>query len=643
MKKKLMMVAVLLGALTLGACVDDNESQSVTDVRNAKAEQLKSIAAMNNAEAQAKVTLANADAALKTAEAAQKQALADKAAAEAKIAELQAKMAEASYDANLAAQLVQAEAAKKAAEYQLALSQGNIDKLVVTLKTDLAVLQNELLQAQLDLKDKEGVVADAQLKEMQALANRYATVLSVYATKSQAAINKKAEITAYEADLKDWEVLKASDISAKEFLISMSEKQIAALKEYSNYAENVNELKLKLEDANSTLMVAKDKYAALNDVYNGIEIDALKKAKNVPALKTAVEENLLYQMIQGYNTYIQGVSFLNYVPGTADWKGDVIEKGDFEYHITANDFLTVELKYKDARELKLKVDARIAVIDVKGQKEAISKANEGLQAVYDAAVKATATAKAAYDAAPADAAKKTAYETALGNEKSAESTLNTAKDYLTDSEDAVAELNAAYTLVTDTKKGDELMVAVNAYGEAITAVYAEKSGAFFAKEEASAVKDNAQIAYNTINAMIYGRNTGSSQYYTISLWDLYIGNITVPILGNNVNNSYHWSDTGYDYNVLVNTFIEFYAYTPSDSNIMGSATIDAEIKRLEKAIEDAQGAIEDLKNTTDQEQLIEITKAEADGLQAQADALQVKVAALKVRLDAAMAAVTPAE
>ena len=41
MKKKLMMVAVLLGALSLGACVDNDESASVEAVRNAKAEQLK--------------------------------------------------------------------------------------------------------------------------------------------------------------------------------------------------------------------------------------------------------------------------------------------------------------------------------------------------------------------------------------------------------------------------------------------------------------------------------------------------------------------------------------------------------------------------------------------------------------------------
>ena len=43
MKKKLMMVAVLLGALSLGACVDNDESASVEAVRNAKAEQLKGL------------------------------------------------------------------------------------------------------------------------------------------------------------------------------------------------------------------------------------------------------------------------------------------------------------------------------------------------------------------------------------------------------------------------------------------------------------------------------------------------------------------------------------------------------------------------------------------------------------------------
>ena len=82
MKKKLMMIAVLLGALSLGACVDDNESQSVTDLRSAKAEQLRALANLSNAQAEAETIRANAEAALKEAQAAYKQALADQEDAE---------------------------------------------------------------------------------------------------------------------------------------------------------------------------------------------------------------------------------------------------------------------------------------------------------------------------------------------------------------------------------------------------------------------------------------------------------------------------------------------------------------------------------------------------------------------------------
>ena len=77
MKKKLMMVAVLLGALSLGACVDDNESASVTDIRGAKAEQLRSLATLNEAKAEAELIRANAEAALQQAQAAYEQAKAD--------------------------------------------------------------------------------------------------------------------------------------------------------------------------------------------------------------------------------------------------------------------------------------------------------------------------------------------------------------------------------------------------------------------------------------------------------------------------------------------------------------------------------------------------------------------------------------
>ena len=62
MKQKLFLSALLLGALTLNSCVDDTESPSVTAVRQAKAEQIKSLADLNKAQAEAAIITANATA-----------------------------------------------------------------------------------------------------------------------------------------------------------------------------------------------------------------------------------------------------------------------------------------------------------------------------------------------------------------------------------------------------------------------------------------------------------------------------------------------------------------------------------------------------------------------------------------------------
>ncbi len=110
-----MMVAVLLGALSLGACVDDNESASVTAIRNAKAAQLEALANLSNAQAEAEAVRAAAEAALKNAEAAYQQALADAAAADAAEQEMLNEQAKQKFELEL--QMLQAKYAAKIAEY----------------------------------------------------------------------------------------------------------------------------------------------------------------------------------------------------------------------------------------------------------------------------------------------------------------------------------------------------------------------------------------------------------------------------------------------------------------------------------------------------------------------------------------------
>lgn len=646
MKKKLMMVAVLLGALSLGACVDDNESASVTAIREAKAEQLKSIAAINNAEAKLAEALMESKIAIEAAKARQEEAAAAEAEANAKIAELKAQLAADSYDANLAAELAKAEAAKKQAEADLQAAQAEIEAGTLSLQKLLSELQIQLLQAQYNLQKEQDNIADLKLEDLLDLADVYASALSGYISLEQTISAQEALLASQKADLTDWEVLKASEIAAKEYSIEVYNMQIETLKKYTNYTEDIDALKLQLEEADEAKKLAQEEYAKLNKAFNDLDIADLKEAAGVTDLKKTVTDDALYKLInRSTSTSVVGVDFSSYIPGSVSWSGYTItsEDGEYTYRVTAADSLELKLEYKDVRALKIDVDDAIAAEDVAGKKAAINTATTGLQALYNAAVAATVAAKAAWDAAPTDATKKAAYEAALTAEATAKTNLENGQSTLEAAEENVEKLNTMYALVSDQTLGTALEAAVKAYNEAIVAVYAEKAEASFAKDVAQATLGEKRIEYNTLYAVVYGNNQGS--YFTISLWELYTQTYSDDPYASDINYSNTWS--WYDMSdpsimsILQNSFIEYYAQDNAD--LMGASTIDAEIKRLEAAIEVAEEEIEDLKDVTTQEELIERTQATIDGLTARSAALKVKVDALKARLDAKMAEYTTDE
>ena len=128
MKKKFMMAAVLLGALTLGSCVDDNESASVTAIREAKAAQLSALANYQQAQADAEVILANAEAKVKEADAAYQAALAKIKDLQAQEKELELKKAQETLETDI-------EAAKTKAQAQLIQAQAKLEAAKAALIT----------------------------------------------------------------------------------------------------------------------------------------------------------------------------------------------------------------------------------------------------------------------------------------------------------------------------------------------------------------------------------------------------------------------------------------------------------------------------------------------------------------------------
>ncbi len=149
MKKKLMLVAALVGVLSLSACVDDKESASVEAVRSAKAEQLKAMAALDKAKAEAELIYANAEKALLEAKAEYEKA---KAAAENANAEYQKQMTE---------QAKQEFAAK-------------IEKIKAQAQADLMLAKKQAAQYEKDLLDIE----DQRIKNLFIAYNNEAFTLA---------------------------------------------------------------------------------------------------------------------------------------------------------------------------------------------------------------------------------------------------------------------------------------------------------------------------------------------------------------------------------------------------------------------------------------------------------------------------------
>lgn len=153
-----LMAVLALGSTTLTSCVDDNESASVTAIRDLKMQQLQALVTYNTASA--------------------------------KMQELRAKMAEATYDADLAAELAQAERELQEAELAIKNSLNNYQQGIMTnystalnkvgeLTTEIA--QAKLQKAQLEIDTtyaKEIVKGQIRTQEKTVKSNEAA--LEVY-------------------------------------------------------------------------------------------------------------------------------------------------------------------------------------------------------------------------------------------------------------------------------------------------------------------------------------------------------------------------------------------------------------------------------------------------------------------------------
>ena len=134
-----LMAVLALGSTTLTSCVDDNESASVTAIRDLKMQQLQALVTYNTASA--------------------------------KMQELRAKMAEATYDADLAVELAQAERDLQDAELAIKNSLNSYQQGIMTnysnalnkvgeLTTEIAQAKSQKAQLEIDTTYAEGIIKE---------------------------------------------------------------------------------------------------------------------------------------------------------------------------------------------------------------------------------------------------------------------------------------------------------------------------------------------------------------------------------------------------------------------------------------------------------------------------------------------------
>lgn len=402
MKKKLMMVTLLLAGLTMGACVDDKESASVTAVRDAKTEQLESVAAMNSAAAEAKQAIAAAEAALKLAEAQAKQAAADLKNADAELQkkkneliELQKEeqtIANQQKEAELQAQLAQLEVTKKQAEQQLAQIQADMEKARVEAEKNLIKSEIAMKKAEQKLLDYEKQLADAKTEaerariqaernELKTLSQAYSQAVETYNNQCANLLDMKADLVEAENDLISNKDLKAKTIATNNNEIAKLEMEIETLKKYTNYTENYDSLQAKFNEVDYEYGIKYDHYfvakktytdyapdlSASEELEESLDIDVLFNYAYWGDLLDEVGEIYKYSNGNDYDSWhwINGrsVYLRRYMPSLNFGLTPVyyeFKDGDYEQSVTLFDSLYVEFEAMgDLRQFELDVEVGV--------------------------------------------------------------------------------------------------------------------------------------------------------------------------------------------------------------------------------------------------------------------------------------------
>ena len=447
MKKKFIAVYALIGVLALGStaltsCVDDNESASVTAIRDAKAAQLNAYAAYYNAQAEAQKITSEAQAAIDNAEAAYQEL-------QNQMQEIELQKAQAALAGELAVIQIEAEA--------------NLQRAQANLESAKAQLIASLDQ-----------VSDAEKTRIEQLIIKADGVLGELNTAQKDLITKQSDLIAAQYGLKNDTITTNQTIADKNLEIAIQQALIA---EYEKHGQ---------DDKATAEQAAAEAAAKAQDLYSTLSLATTKNNQATTAADAA------YQKVMN-SEFMQNVVRFYLTDDTPESEEYIIDFGD---GTTGPGSIYYDQKWVIDEEKVAELDQDITnanrQLDVAEAR--LTEANKALTDLlasdgYKAAQKAVTDAQAAYDKATTEAEK----IAALGTLQSAEDAL----ERYADSEEAAVE--SAQTTVDNQKDNIESLNKTKKYLTADNEAYKTYLSLYDEYAKAEQATKDVNIAYQQAN------------------------------------------------------------------------------------------------------------------------------------------------
>lgn len=453
-----LMAVLALGSTTLTSCVDDNESASVTAIRDAKAKQLTALANYQDVKAQNEKIIAEAKAAIKNAKAKAQEI-------QNELEGLKLEKAQATIATEI--ETAQAKAQAKLLQQKAALERAKAALIAAGDAADAAT------QAKIDeLLEKADALMNGGVNDTQVI-NGYNSIYGQGGLNDRL-LQKKADRVKADYELVDIKLKIAEKVREEEKALAVNEALLAEYQKYDN---------TDLDAAEKAYNEASLKLPALQELVD--EANALYQAelneKVTPALND-IDKTELMQYINGDQNGYRVNNYISYERREAETITFNFDDGTAGRYTPTYALNQIVVNEEDLAAAVTNADRNAKIAEQK-LKDAEKAQTEGLKddaitldgvTTYKELKTAVADAKKAFEEDPTDSNKwalQNAEQTLEDYEKSLQDEVDDAQEYLDSANEEVEIINEINKLLTGdafkayTAKYEAYIAAVDAAAE----------------------------------------------------------------------------------------------------------------------------------------------------------------------------------